>query len=119
MLDKLELSQIGQHPGVWEKVVRKLRAGMMPPAGMPRPKPADYEALTVAIENELDRAAAAHPHLPAPGVHRVNRTEYANAIRSLLGLNIDAAAYLPADDSSYGFDNVASGLGVSPALVEG
>src|SRR5581483_6328319 len=79
MLDKLELSQIGQHPEFWEKVVRKLRAGMMPPAGMPRPKPADYEALTVAIENELDRAAAAHPHLPAPGVHRVNRTEYANA----------------------------------------
>ncbi len=73
----------------------------------------------MALENELDRAAAAHPHLPAPGVHRVNRTEYANAIRSLLALDIDAAAFLPADDSSYGFDNVASGLEVSPALVEG
>ncbi len=119
MLDKLVLSPVGEHAEQWEKVVRKLRAGMMPPAGMPRPNAATYEALTVAIEDELDRAAEAHPHLPVPGVHRVNRTEYANAIRSLLALDIDAAAYLPADDSSYGFDNVMSGLEVSPALVEG
>ncbi len=118
-LDKLELLPIGEHAEQWEKVVRKLRAGMMPPSGMPRPNAATYEALTVAIENELDRAAAAHPHLPAPGVHRVNRTEYANAIRGLLALDIDPAAFLPADDSSYGFDNVVSGLEVSPALVEG
>ncbi len=119
MLDKLELMPIGEHAEQWEKVVRKLRAGMMPPAGMPRPNPATYEALTVALENELDRAAEANPHLPAPGVHRVNRTEYANAIRSLLALDIDPAAFLPSDDSSYGFDNVVSGLEVSPALVEG
>ncbi len=118
-LDKLELQPIGEHAEQWEKVVRKLRAGMMPPAGMPRPNAASYEGLTVAIENELDRAAEAHPHLPAPGVHRVNRTEYANAIRSLLALDIDPAVFLPADDSSYGFDNVVSGLEVSPALVEG
>jgi hypothetical protein len=119
MLDALDLAPVAEHTEQWEKVVRKLRAGMMPPAGLPRPNAATYEALTVAIENELDRAAEANPHLPAPGVHRVNRTEYANAIRSLLALDIDAAAFLPADDSSYGFDNVASGLGVSPALVEG
>jgi len=119
MLDKLDLAQVGEHTEPWEKVVRKLRAGMMPPAGLPRPNAAAYEALTVALENELDRAAASHPHLPAPAIHRVNRTEYTNAIRSLLALDIDAAAFLPADDSSYGFDNVASGLGVSPALVEG
>jgi len=119
MLDKLDLAQVGEHGEQWEKVVRKLRAGMMPPAGLPRPNAAAYEALTVALENELDRAAQANPHLPAPGVHRVNRTEYSNAIRSLLALDIDAAAFLPADDSSYGFDNVVSGLGVSPALVEG
>jgi hypothetical protein len=118
-LDKLELLPIGEHAEQWEKVVRKLRAGMMPPSGMPRPNPATYEALTVAVENELDRAAVAHPHLPAPGVHRVNRTEYANAIRSLVALDIDPAAFLPADDSSYGFDNVVTGLEVSPALVEG
>src|ERR1700690_469076 len=119
MLDKLDLAHVGEHAEQWEKVVRKLRAGMMPPAGLPRPGAATYEALTVALENELDRAAQANPHLPAPGVHRVNRTEYTNAIRSLLALDVDAAAFLPADDSSYGFDNVASGLGVSPALVEG
>lgn len=119
MLDNLDLAHVGDHAEQWEKVVRKLRAGMMPPAGLPRPNAATYEALTVALETELDRAAAVHPHLPAPAVHRVNRTEYANAIHSLLALDIDAAAFLPADDSSYGFDNVVSGLQVSPALVEG
>ena len=119
MLDKLDLARAGDDPNTWEKVVRKLRAGMMPPAGMPRPNPAAYETLTVSLENELDRAAAAKPHLAVPSVHRANRTEYANAIRDLLALNIDPAAYLPADDTSYGFDNVASGLQVSPALVEG
>jgi hypothetical protein len=73
----------------------------------------------VALETELDRTAGGKPHLLAPGLHRVNRTEYANSVRALLDLDIDPAAFLPADDSSYGFDNVASGLGVSPALVEG
>src|SRR6266487_4394337 len=91
----------------------------MPPQGLPRPSAPAYEALTVALENELDRAAAYRPKLATPGVHRLNRTEYANAIRDLLGLDIDPAVYLPADDTSYGFDNVVSGLQVSPALVEG
>jgi hypothetical protein len=119
MLDQMDLAKVGERAEVWEKVVRKLRAGMMPPLGLPRPNVPAYEALTVALENELDRAAAAKPHLAAPGVHRANRTEYANAIHDLLALDIDPAAFLPADDSSYGFDNVVSGLGVSPALVEG
>src|SRR5215472_15984037 len=119
MLDRLDLSQIADNAETWEKVVRKLRVGIMPPLGLPRPEPARYEALTAAIENELDRATAVRPHLPAPGVHRINRIEYANAIHDLLALDIDPAAYLPADDTSYGFDNVVSGLGVSPALVEG
>ena len=118
-LDKMDLAHVGDQAEAWEKVVRKLRAGMMPPSGLPRPAPAAYEALTVALENELDRAAATRPKLAAPGVHRVNRTEYADAIHNLLALDIDPAAYLPADDASYGFDNVASGLNVSPALVEG
>src|SRR5881396_455520 len=118
-LDKLDPAHVSQDAEAWEKVVRKLRAGMMPPQGLPRPNAATYEALTVALENELDRAAAAHPKLATPGVHRLNRTEYANAIRELLALDIDPAVYLPADDTSYGFDNVVSGLQVSPALVEG
>src|SRR5262245_11909272 len=118
-LDKMDPVRVADQTEAWEKVVRKLRAGMMPPQGMPRPDAPTYESLTLALETELDRAAAAKPKLAAPGVHRLNRTEYGNAIRDLLGLNIDAAAYLPADDSSYGFDNVVSGLQVSPALVEG
>jgi hypothetical protein len=119
MLDSLDVAQIGKDSDSWEKVVRKLRAGMMPPQGIPRPDAATYEALTVSLENELDRAAAAKPKLSPPAAHRMNRTEYANAIRDLLGLELDAANYLPADDTSYGFDNVSSGLQLSPALVEG
>src|SRR5262249_30933520 len=118
-LEKLDPADVSRNTETWEKVVRKLRAGMMPPQGMPRPEPAAYESLTVALETELDRVAAEKPNLPAPGVHRLNRTEYANAVREILGLRIDPVAYLPADDSSYGFDNVVSGLQVSPALVEG
>ena len=117
-LDRLDPAHVDQNPEIWEKVVRKLRAGMMPPQGSPRPSPNVYESLTSGIESELDRIAALKPHLPPPSVHRLNRTEYANAIRELLGLEIDPATYLPADDSSYGFDNVASGLQVSPTLVE-
>ncbi len=118
-LDTMDVRQIGRDSQAWEKVVRKLRAGMMPPQGMPRPDAATYEAVTVVLENELDRAAAAKPKLAPPAVQRMNRTEYSNAIRDLLGLEIDAANYLPADDTSYGFDNVATGLQVSPTLVEG
>src|SRR5438067_1855056 len=119
MLDKMDPAHIAQDREAWEKVVRKLRAGMMPPQGMPRPNDATHEALTLALESEWIRAAAAQPKLSIPGVHRLNRTEYTNAIRELVGLDIDPAIYLPADDSSYGFDNVESGSQVSPALVEG
>src|SRR6266481_6584496 len=118
-LDTMDPAHVTQNTEAWEKVVRKLRAGMMPPQGMPRPSAAAYESLTVALENDLDRAAALKPRLGAPGMHRLNRTEYANAIRELIGLEIDPSVYLPADDSSYGFDNIESGLQVSPALVEG
>src|ERR1700730_4913426 len=97
MLDKLDLARIADNAEIWENVVRKLRAGMMPPLGLPRPNPPAKEARTVALESELDRASAAKPHLPAPGVHRANRSEYANAIRDLLSLEIDPAAFLPAD----------------------
>src|SRR5512138_3327122 len=94
MLDKMDPSHVSQNTEGWEKVVRKLRAGMMPPQGLPRPNANAYEALTVALETDLDRVAAGKPKLGSPGVHRLNRTEYANAIRDILALNIDAAAYL-------------------------
>ncbi|HEV3331031.1 MAG TPA: DUF1592 domain-containing protein [Bryobacteraceae bacterium] len=118
-LDQFDLTKIGENQETGEKIVRKLRAGMMPPLGVRRPDPAAYEALTVWMENELDRAAASKPKFVPPGLHRVNRTEYANAVRDVLGLEVDPAEFLPVDDSSYGFDNVAASLGVSPALVEG
>jgi hypothetical protein len=118
-LDQFDLTKIGENPETGEKIVRKLRAGMMPPLGVRRPDPATYEALTAWLETALDRGAAANPKFVPPGVHRVNRTEYANSIRDVLGLDVDAAEFLPVDDSSYGFDNVAGSLGVSPALVEG
>jgi len=118
VLEKMDIAKAGENPEVWEKVVRKLRAGMMPPLGSKRPEPAAYEAFTVWLENELDRTAAAKPNFVRPGIHRLNRTEYANSIRDLLSIEIDAASLLPVDDSSYGFDNVASALGISPALLD-
>jgi hypothetical protein len=116
MLDKLDLARIGDQAEVGEKVVRKLRAGLMPPSGMPRPDQATREALVAWLETELDRHAVTH--LPAPGLHRLNRIEYANAIRDVLGLEVDAAKFLPSDDSTHGFDNMAGTLQMSPALME-
>ena len=117
MLDKLDPAHVSENAEVWEKVVRKLRAGMMPPSGLPRPNPATYEALIVSLENDLDRDAVTH--LPPPGLHRLNRTEYANVVRDLLALEIDPAKFLPSDDSTRGFDNIAGALSLSPALLEG
>jgi hypothetical protein len=114
-LERLELAAVASDRATWEKVVRKLRGGMMPPEG-PRPEPEEYRALTEFIEGELD--AAYVPRLPAPGLHRLNRAEYGNAIRDLLGLQVDATDFLPPDDSSRGFDNQAGTLGLSPALLE-
>jgi Protein of unknown function (DUF1592)/Protein of unknown function (DUF1588)/Protein of unknown function (DUF1585)/Protein of unknown function (DUF1587)/Protein of unknown function (DUF1595) len=115
-LDDLDLSRIADHADVWERVVRKMRAGMMPPAGARRPDKATYDGFVTALEAELDKNAA--PYAPSPGLHRLNRTEYANVIRDILDLEIDAAAYLPSDDSTHGFDNVAGALGISSTLVE-
>ncbi len=116
MLDGLDLVEVRGHAAEWEKVVRKLRAGMMPPAGSRRPDRATSESLIAWLENELDRNA--EPYLPPPGLHRLNRTEYANVIRDLLDLEIDPAKYLPSDDSTHGFDNIAGALGISSTLVE-
>jgi hypothetical protein len=116
MLDALDVARIGDNAAVWEKVVRKLRAGMMPPAGSRRPDRATYQSLISWLENELDRNATVHA--PPPGLHRLNRTEYANVLRDLLDLEIDPAKYLPSDDSTHGFDNIAGALGISSTLVE-
>jgi hypothetical protein len=115
-LDRVDLSKVGENAELWEKVVHKVRAGMQPPSGKPRPDAATLEAFVVWLENELDRNAALR--LPPPGLHRVNRVEYSNAIRDLLALEIDASKFLPADDSTRGFDNIAAALGLSPALLE-
>ena len=115
-LDQLDLSRLGEHADISEKVVRKLRAGMMPPSGMPRPDAATRDALIGWLEGELDRNA--ETHLPPPGLHRLNRTEYANTIRDLLAVEVDAAKFLPSDDSTHGFDNMAGTLTMSPALIE-
>jgi hypothetical protein len=116
-LDKLDLVHFGDDPVLGEKIVRKLRAGMMPPTSSPRPDGAILRGLIGWMENELDRAAVTH--LPPPGIHRLNRTEYANTIRDLLALNVDPTKFLPSDDSTHGFDNMAGTLAISPALIEG
>ena len=117
-LDDLDLDRVGDHADVWEKVVGKLRAGMMPPAGRPRPDGVASGRLVAYLEAELDRAAAADPD---PGrsaaLRRLNATEYRNAIRDLLDLDVDVATLLPADDSSAGFDNVSLG-GLDPGRFE-
>ena len=107
------------HAEVWEKVVRKLRTGMMPPENAPKPTAAARETFTASLEAALDRSAARRPDPGAPALHRLNRAEYANAVRDLLALDVDVSALLPPDDSSAGFDNIADVLGVSPALIEG
>jgi len=115
-LDKLDVASMHDHAEVWEKVVRKLRAGMMPPSGMPRPAAPVLESMISSMEKELDRNAAAD--LTPPGMHRLNRTEYTNAIRDVLALEVDATKFLPPDDSTRGFDNIAGALTLSPALME-
>ncbi len=118
-LESVDLGNVPARADVWEKVIRKLRTGSMPPAGRPRPDDAATDSLATYLETQIDRYSAASPN---PGrtepLHRLNRTEYQNAIRDLLALNIDAATLVPADDQSYGFDNIAGVLKVSPTLLE-
>ena len=118
LLDTMDVANVSEGAEVWEKVVRKLRARQMPPVGMPRPDEASYDALIRYFETELDRAARANPNPGRPVIHRLNRTEYANAVRDLLAVEIDGESLLPADDAGRGFDNIAEILSVSPLLVE-
>ncbi len=117
-LDALGGEHVGAQAATWEKVVRKLRARAMPPAGRPRPDRATYETVASALETALDRAAADNPDPGRTATHRLNRTEYANAIRDLLGIEIDGRALLPPDDADLGFDNMADILSMSPARLE-
>jgi mono/diheme cytochrome c family protein len=118
MLDKMDLAHIPEGAETWEKAIRKLRGGMMPPQGNPRPDAAELDGLIHYLESSLDRAAAAKPNPGRAPLHRLNRTEYGNAVRDLLGIDVDVASLLPADDESDGFDNIADVLKVSPSLLE-
>ncbi len=118
-LDTLDPSNVAADPETWEKVARKLRAGIMPPSGRPRPDDAMRDEFLARLEGELDVAWAARSDLPrTPIFHRLNRAEYANVVRDLLALDVDVASLLPPDNASYGFDNIADVLGVSPLLME-
>jgi hypothetical protein len=117
-LDTMNLDRVSDNAETWEKVLRKLHGGMMPPQGMPRPDDATVTKFTGWLETSLDRAAASHPEPGRSTLHRLNRTEYGNAIHDLLDLDIDAASFLPADDEANGFDNIADVLRFSPSLLE-
>jgi hypothetical protein len=105
-----------EHVEVAEKVLRKVRAGMMPPAGEPRPTQSELARFSTMLEDTIDSRTT--PNLATPSLHRLNRTEYANAVRDLLGVALDSTQFLPADDASRGFDNQAGALTLSPALLE-
>src|SRR5204863_2429445 len=107
----------GANAQIWEKVVRKLRTGMMPPANAPRPARAVIDSFAADLETRLDRAAALSPNPGSTVLHRLNRAEYANAVRELLVLDVDVSTLLPADDSADGFDNIADVLNASPTLI--
>ncbi|MCY4602170.1 MAG: DUF1592 domain-containing protein, partial [Acidobacteria bacterium] len=117
-LDTLDIANVGAAADRWEAVVEKLRGGMMPPAGRPRPEPAVYDGFRRALEAALDRAAERSPEPGRVPTHRLNRAEYTNAVRDLLALEIDGGALLPADIVGHGFDNLAGTLAVSPSLMD-
>ena len=117
-LDAMDLARVGDDAETWEKAVRKLRVGMMPPRGAPRPDDSERSRLIGWLETELDRAWEADPNPGQPLLARLNRTEYAHAIRDLLALDVDPSVLLPPDDAAYGFDNIGDVLGVSPVLLE-
>ena len=119
VLQDLDLADVAAHGATWEKVVRKVRAGMMPPPGRPRPDNASMAAFATYLETALDKDAAVHvnPGRTEP-FHRLNRAEYQNAVRDLLGIDVDVSAGLPSDAASYGFDNIGGVLKMSPTLMD-
>ncbi len=117
-LQSADLARVPENAELWEKVIRKLRVEAMPPQGVPHPDPPSRAALIASLETTIDTAAAQHPSPGHSTLHRLNRSEYGNAIRDILALDIDAASLLPPDDESYGFDNIADVLKTSPSLLE-
>jgi hypothetical protein len=118
-LENVDAADVSASGDTWERVVRKLQRHAMPPQGAPRPDEATYDAVLRSLESALDRSASLHPNPGQPLPHRMNRAEYANAIRDLLALDLgDVSALLPPDDSAFGFDNVAEALGFSSVLLE-
>jgi hypothetical protein len=118
MLDKMDVDHVADGAATWEKVIRKIHGRTMPPLGMPRPDVATLDNFASSLEASLDRAAISRPEPGRASLHRLNRAEYANAIRDLLALKVDVRTLLPADDESNGFDNIADVLKVSPSLLE-
>ncbi|MGE3473499.1 MAG: DUF1587 domain-containing protein, partial [Vicinamibacterales bacterium] len=118
-LAHFNVMQAQEHPEVVEKMIRKLRAGMMPPAGAKRPDGPAIEALTTALEARMDELASVNPNPGWRPFQRLNRAEYATAVKDLLGIDVDVSTFLPADTISNGFDNVADAQGFSPTLMEG
>ena len=117
-LDQIDTTRIGDNAQIWEKVVSKLRSREMPPSGLPRPDAPTYQSTVAALESALDRAGAAAPNPGRTVVHRLNRAQYGNAIRDLLGLEVDTQTLLRPDETGYGFDNIADVLTISPGLME-
>ena len=117
-LDSVSLADIPKGAEVWEKVIRKVRAGMMPPVGVPRPEQAALDGLVAHLETTLDKASLASPILRGPTLHRLNRAEYGNAVRDLFALHVDVSSLLPPDEEAFGFDNNASVLNISTSLME-
>ena len=117
-LEGIDLDDVSAHPVIFENMARKLRGRQMPPSGGPRPDADTTDGFVAYLERRLDAAALAAPEPGPASIHRLNRTEYGNAVRDLLALEVDAAEYLPADDEGYGFDNIADVLRVSPSLLE-
>ncbi len=117
-LEGVDFDNVSRHAGVWEKVLRKVRTGQMPPADMPPPAAAAVTSFVNWLETALDMAAKANPNPGRPAIHRLNRAEYSNAIRDLLAVDIKPGLSLPVDDSGYGFDNIGEVLTLSPALLE-
>ena len=116
--DRLDPSRLHADAAVWETVIRKLRGGLMPPPGEPRPAAERLDAFVGFLEESLDAAARTAPNPGVPGLRRLNRTEYANAVRDLIELPVDVEALLPGDDSVAGFDNIGSALSISPTLLQ-